>query len=91
MFGRRNRILAAELRAIVAAFSEKLPPGDVGAAEDLISHGEYGVALELICTQVHEYELPVAKETFRAIEQCGRRMQMDESSWNFLRDLRVRS
>ena len=89
MFRRRNKTLATELRAIVTAFSEHLPQANIGAAEDLISHGEYGVALELICTEVYEYDVPVTADTFRTIEQCGQRMQLDESSWSFLRELLV--
>lgn len=89
MFGRRRRILTKELQAVVAAFSERLPQATLDSADDLIRHGEYGEALEIICTQVYEYEVPVTAKTYSEIERCGQRMEMDEASWSFLRELLV--
>ena len=89
MFGRRRKILTKELQAVVAAFSEHLPQATLDSAEDLIRHGEYGEALDLICTQVYEYEVPVTAETYSEIERCGQRMDMDDASWGFLQELLV--
>ena len=38
------------------AASRALAPRDVGFALDLIAYGEYGIALELVCTQIDEHD-----------------------------------
>lgn len=88
MLGRKNRN-EADLGALVNLFTESLPAENIADARDLIDHGEYGVALELVCTQLYEYDVPVPTETYRLIEQCGRIMQMNEASWAFLEELRT--
>jgi hypothetical protein len=68
-------------------FSERLPDNNTADARDLIAHGEYGEALDLLCTQVYEYGVPVSSEAYKLIEECGKRMEMEESSWSYLREL----
>ena len=89
MFGRKNPN-EKQLRSLVEVFSGALPEANIADATELILHGEYGEALELICTQVYEYEVPVSADAYKVIEECGKRMQMDESSWSFLKKLRSR-
>ena len=38
------------------AAARALAPRDVGLALDLIAYGEYGIALELVCTQIDEHD-----------------------------------
>lgn len=38
------------------AAARALAPRDVGFALDLIAYGEYGIALELVCTQIDEHD-----------------------------------
>ena len=89
LFNRREKIIAQQLRAVLAAFSETLPQADLDFAEDLIHHGEFGEALDTICTQVYEHEIPVTIDTYRVIEDCGRRMEMSASCWRPLTELLV--
>jgi hypothetical protein len=70
-------------------FSQALPGENVADAKELITHGEYGEALELICTQIFEYGVPVPSVAYKIIEECGKRMQMDDASWSFLEELRI--
>ncbi len=83
----QGEVNETQLRALVDIFSERLPENNTADARELIAHGEYGEALELLCTQVYEYEVPVTSETYKIIEACGKRMQMEESSWTLLREL----
>jgi hypothetical protein len=83
----KHKINETQLRTLADMFSKKLPDNDIANARDLIAHGEYGEALDLLCTQVYEYEVPVSSEAYKLIEECGTRMQMEESSWTYLRKL----
>jgi hypothetical protein len=76
------------LRALLGMFKDSLPEENQKDAEDLISHGEFGEALDLIVTQVYEYELPVSEQAYALVEELGRGMEIDPSSWSFLRELR---
>ncbi len=89
LFKRREKIIAKQLRAVLAAFSETLPQANLDFAEDLIHHGEFGEALDTICTQVYEHDIPVAIGTYRTIEDCGQRMEMSASCWLPLKELLV--
>jgi hypothetical protein len=86
MFG-KHKINETQLSTLVDMFSGKLPHDNIADARDLIAHGEYGEALDLLCTQVSENEVPVSAEAFKLIEECGKRMEMEESSWSELREL----
>ena len=86
IFGSKNRE-ADKLRTLLKMFADSLPEANLADAEELIAHGEFGEALDLICTQVYEYEIPVSADAYRAIQESGRRMQMEESSWSYLKEL----
>jgi hypothetical protein len=84
---RQHKINEAQLSTLADMLSGRLPDNNIADARELIAHGEYGVALDLLCTQVYEYEIPVSSEAYKLIEACGTRMQMEESSWSYLREL----
>lgn len=46
-----------QLRAELAAVDRDLPPGDIESISVLIVAGEWAVALETLCTQIHEYDV----------------------------------
>lgn len=58
---------------------------DVENAMELIAHGEFGVALELICDQLHEYEVEVPEDLLREIEIAGVKMEISESLWEWMK------
>ena len=42
---------------MLSAVRGVLPAQDIAAAQDLLEHGEWGEAFDLVCTQVYEYEI----------------------------------
>lgn len=58
------------MRVAVAA-SEGLPATDTHSILMLIDAGELGVALETLCTQIYEYDLPVAAGHRAMLEHLG--------------------
>lgn len=85
MFGRSRRIRNS-LNAIITAF-EKVLPDQIAEARDLLFHGEPGVALELICTCLHDREIAIDPRMYEMIDECRRLMEMDESTISFLKEL----
>ena len=62
-----------------------LPERDVDSVEELVQVREWAVALENLCTQLYEYDLPVPIETVRLMEEIGREVGVEERYWNILR------
>lgn len=52
---------------------------------EYIEHGECGVAIEHLIYMAYEPALPLARATFRLIEEAGRAMKMDPKVWEKLR------
>jgi hypothetical protein len=63
--------LAEELRSILRQV-EDLPDHDVESISVLINAGEWKVALETLCTQIHEYDCELNRETRGRLLRVGR-------------------
>lgn len=50
---------------------------DAGFALDLIAYGEYGIALELVCTQIDEHDSLPSPEELEALRDLGLRLGVD--------------
>ena len=57
----RSSRRAAALREIVLGLAD-LPSDDVNNVVDLIEAGELPLALETLCTQIHEYDVDLRRE-----------------------------
>jgi hypothetical protein len=62
-----------------------VPAADLAEATDLTKHGEPGVALELLCTQLDEYDVPVPPALLAGLRELGTAMRIDESYWTRLK------
>jgi len=82
----RDRVVQ-NIRLLVSRFASELPSENATDALELLDHAEWGVAFDLICTQLYEYEIPVSKEQFALIEQTARMMDMDSTNWDYLKEL----
>ena len=56
-------------------------------SRDLAVHGEEGVAFENLCQNLFEWDFPLQKEDYAAIERIGRYYRFEESTWSFLTKL----
>ena len=84
-----SRTIADEVGCILDAVQCHLAQKDRDSIVELIQVGEWGIALENICTQLYEYEAPVSWVTYQQIKKCGERMKLSAHSWEFLRELVV--
>jgi hypothetical protein len=76
--------IIATLRAVLVELEGKLPAGDIENASGLIDAGEPGVALENLCTQLHEYDVRVPRFVVAQIAAAGGAMQLEPDLWTDL-------
>lgn len=72
------------MRAAVIAVEGKLPSSDVDNVWRLIEHGELGVAFEILCTQLDEYDVAVNDPTLTSLAKLGRYFELDPRLWEDL-------
>ena len=64
-----------------------LPDQNIMDAKELIKHNESGIALELILTQIYEYEIKINKSFYKDIERLTKKFKMKEENYSFLVEL----
>jgi len=75
------------LSAIIDAASQDLPEENIDDARMLAEAGEWGEAIELICTQLCEYDVTVTIDTYEKIEAAGKMLGMPSEVWRPVRGL----
>lgn len=76
-----------EIISIVNEYRGKLSDGEVNNIIDLAKHNEWGVALDILCTQIIEYNLKISPNSFQKIEQMAKEMGLDEIDIDNLENL----
>jgi hypothetical protein len=61
---------------ILQELEQKLNEEDVLRAREYLSYNENGVAFELICTQIIEYELKVSRNVFDKLNWIAKEMRL---------------
>jgi hypothetical protein len=75
------------LSELLASLADRLQDLDLVHLQDLVRHGESGIALENLCTQLDEYDASITQLELAEIVALGSVMRIDPSYW---KDLRVR-
>ena len=83
------RILVDEIRSVLEEVGTSLLEENVQDATELLEHGEWRVALSLICAQLYEYNVAISQETYDQIECLGQEMEMPFNEWSMLQSLVV--
>lgn len=76
--------LEKRVRALLEQASSQLQKKDIEFADDNIKHKQYDLAFELICVQLFEHDAIINLNLYKEIEEIGRIMNIDSSSWRFL-------
>lgn len=77
--------METKLREIVAECAANLQQSDVDAALELVEHSEWGVALEMVCTQLFEYDASVNSVLLQKISDTGAEMGLRPELWMILK------
>lgn len=80
----RSRDIEARLRQVLRELGDSLPEDDVDSILSLIEAGEWGIALENLCTQLYEYDVAIPKHLLDEIALLGHKMKLDPDFWESL-------
>ena len=69
---------------VIEAIDGMLPVENIDDARELLEYGEWGEALHLIYTQLHEYGVKISQSTFDQIKLAGDKMGLDRKGWEVL-------
>jgi hypothetical protein len=56
----------------------------IESAADDISHGEAGIGLENLCSNLYEFDVPLHVSEYEGIQAAGEVMQMPADTWTVL-------
>ena len=73
-----------EIKSILDEFSYGLSGSDIEHVVSLLKAHEYGVALECLCVQIHDRDLPVNDNALESIKKMFSYMRIDSNAWSFL-------
>ena len=54
---------------------------------EFADHNEWGLALDTLCSQIYEYGIVITKDIYEEIKQLGNCMEIDETTWSYLKTL----
>lgn len=79
-----HRQLHRSLTSILEQARAFLTAADLANAQELIYHGEFGPALELICTQLQEHGAPLPVSLLSRIQHAAAQLQLPACTWGGL-------
>lgn len=56
----------------------------IADAQDLIEHGEEGVAFENICQNIFEWDIPLSRANYERLIRLGCHYGFESKTWSFL-------
>ena len=74
-----------ELRAITSGCTGLVPAGVIDEVNELVGRGEFGVALELLCDELFEFDADVPAPLYAALERAGSSVDLDPLRWVLLK------
>lgn len=82
------RAMEQGLNELVGALTGVLSPTSIINVRLLLTAGEYGLALEMICEAIEDQRVPISSSQYEGIEALGQRMGMESGTWEGLGSLR---
>ena len=76
-----------KLIEVLPELKGRLRDQDYKEALDETQAGEEGIALDLICAQLHEYEIRIPRSTYLKLQAIGAGMGMSAKTWQILESL----
>ena len=70
---------------LIQTYAGNFPAEQVAGMTELVQAGEAGVALENLCSQLHEYDVPVDEATFGRLKEIGTQMGIEPDYWERLK------
>lgn len=71
---------------LLERFQARLPAEDYESLRSLLTHREWSVGLQNLCTQLYEHALPIAESELQLIQELASEMDLPQQVWNFLEE-----
>jgi len=65
----------------------QLPTPIILNIKEFLENQEWGLAYEMLCEQIYEFELPISSELYENILSIGESMEMNPTIWLKLKSL----
>jgi hypothetical protein len=72
------------LRNFVDLYQDRLPVDFLNDTKSLVSHREYGIALENLCVQLFELDIVPSTEESLEIQRLSALLGLGSQTWSFL-------
>ncbi len=69
---------------VLADLKQFLRPEDHQNAIDMLHGGEYELAFDVICTQIHEYDIRIPRTAYEQLVKIGLHMNLPPRTWEIL-------
>ncbi len=79
-----NEEMKTKLNKLLEQVSYGLIDTDIQNINELLDYGEFGIALELICSQLYEHNSHITDIVLKDIIELAESMKMKASTWDFL-------
>lgn len=60
---------------------------DVNNARDLLDHEEFELCLDMVITQMYEYDIEINADFYKLIDEIGFKMNIPEEKYSFMKEL----
>ena len=60
---------------------------DLDSVKDLIAHHEFGLGLDTLVTQLHEYNIEIDQKTYDMINEASIKMEIPTEHYSFMKEL----
>ncbi|AFM05978.1 hypothetical protein Fleli_3663 [Bernardetia litoralis DSM 6794] len=87
IFSRKNETKNLINSIINQAANLGLSNQNIIEVKEFVEYNESGIALELIITQIYEYEIKINKSFYEDVERLAKKFKMEEDNYSFLIEL----
>jgi hypothetical protein len=86
MIDTRRFEMRSKLEEIIRRSEDLVPSETTKMTRELVEHHEFGIALEILCEQLHEFDARISPELYTKIREIGEQMHLSSDLWEVLRD-----
>lgn len=77
-------VIIGKVNEILSLLDGILPHNQIESLQVDVNAGEWALALEILCSNLYEYDIPIPARVYELINEAGKMMRMDESKWQML-------
>jgi hypothetical protein len=83
----RDNFFEIEFLELLSKLALKLPQEDIKNIKEFTDNREWGLAYEILCIQVYEYNIQISLEFYKKISLLGESIGIQSSVWLPLKEL----